>query len=53
MTYWIVFAAVSILDGHLSYVLSFIPLYHFIKLGFFIILFHPTFKGAEKVYDNV
>ncbi len=52
LTYWVVFGLFNILDQFAGFILHFIPFYYFLKLGFLIFLFHPSFKGATYVYEN-
>lgn len=53
LTYWIIFGVFSLLDEFGGIVLSLIPFYFYIKLGFFVFLMHPKTQGAKTVYDNL
>ena len=48
--YWCVFGFFCILDEFAGFLLAFIPMYFFLKVLFFMWMFLPTTKGAEKVY---
>ncbi|KAL7461831.1 hypothetical protein ACHAXS_002231 [Conticribra weissflogii] len=52
LTYWVVFAAFSILENVTSFLISWIPMYYMIKIGFFVWLYHPKFMAAGLVYKN-
>jgi receptor expression-enhancing protein 5/6 len=52
LTYWVVFGLFNIVDQFAGFILHFIPFYYFLKLGFLVYLFHPSFKGATYVYEN-
>ena len=41
LTYWVCFGAFNILDQFAGVILSFIPFYYFLKLGFLVYLMHP------------
>jgi len=53
LTYWVVFAFVSIIESCAAYLIEYIPLYFFLKLGFFIWCYHPKFLGAGLIYTQV
>jgi|UniRef100_A0A7S2UQE6 receptor expression-enhancing protein 5/6 len=53
LTYWVVFSFFSIIETTCSFFISWIPFYFFIKLGFFLWLYHPQFLGAEVLYNQV
>ena len=52
LTYWVCFGAFNIIDQFAGIILSFIPFYFFLKLGFLVYLFHPSTLGATTVYNN-
>jgi len=52
LTYWVVFVLMTFLDTAFGFVLSFIPLYHVLKLVFYIYLFYPKSKGATVIYES-
>ncbi|MBN8567906.1 MAG: HVA22/TB2/DP1 family protein [Flavobacteriales bacterium] len=52
MTYWIVFAFVTVFDGILSTILFFLPAYYAFKLLFIIWLFYPRTDGASLIYER-
>ena len=51
LTYWAVFAVFQLLDMFSGFILSFIPFYFFLKLGFLIWCFMPNTRGATVIYD--
>ncbi len=53
LTYWVVFVLMTFIDTAFGFVLSFIPLYHILKLIFYIYLFYPKSKGATVIYNNL
>ena len=53
LTYWVCFGAFNIVDQFAGIILSFIPMYFFLKLGFLVYLFHPSTLGATQVYNSV
>ena len=52
LTYWVVYGAFSILDQFAGFILSFIPFYYFLKVGFLVWCMHPSTNGATIVYDT-
>lgn len=52
LTYWVVFALFSIVESAMSFLVSWIPFYYVIKMGFFLWLTHPKFMGAGLVYKQ-
>jgi len=52
LTYWVVFSFVSIIENVADFLVDFIPFYFFIKVGFFVWLYHPKFLGAGLVYSS-
>lgn len=53
LTYWIVFVLFKITENIADALVSFIPFYMFIKIGFLVWCCHPSFKGATLVYDAI
>ena len=53
LTYWVVFACFSIVESALTFVVSWIPFYFFVKLAFLVWLYHPSTLGAVVVYGQV
>jgi hypothetical protein len=53
LTYWIIFGMASLLDEFGGIILSIIPMYYFVKLGFFVYLMHPKTDGARFVYGMI
>jgi len=53
LTYWVVFAFMSVSEIGAGFVVAMIPYYYVIKTFFLVYLFHPKSHGAEKLYDNV
>jgi len=52
LTYWVVFSFVSIFESVCGFITEFIPFYFFIKVAFFIWLYHPKFMGAGLLYSE-
>jgi receptor expression-enhancing protein 5/6 len=53
LTYWVVFATFSILEQTVGFITDFIPMYFYLKIAFFVWLYHPQFKGATVLYSKV
>lgn len=53
LTYWVVYAALSIIEFWSSFILYWIPFYWFFKTIVFLYLGLPHFNGSQMVYDNV
>ena len=52
LTYWVVYGAFSVVDQFAGFILSFIPFYYFLKVGFLVWCMHPSTNGATVVYDT-
>lgn len=52
LTYWVVFAAFTLLEFWSSFILYWVPLYWLFKTVFFLYLGLPQFGGARYVYEN-
>ncbi len=53
LTYWIMFGIFSLLDEFGGIVLSFIPLYFYVRLVIFIFLMAPQTQGASLLYKTL
>ncbi|CAM9595829.1 unnamed protein product [Choristocarpus tenellus] len=53
LTYWVVFAAFTILETFVSFFLYWIPFYYAFKLAFLIWCFLPATKGAAFLYREL
>lgn len=53
LTYWIVFGLFSLIDDCCGCILSMIPYWYWIKLGFFVFLLAPQTRGAQTLYNLV
>ena len=53
LTYWVVFATVSIMESSAMLILEYIPFYFFVKSAFLAWLFHPKFMGAALLYKQM
>ncbi|KAH6797558.1 hypothetical protein C2S52_022112 [Perilla frutescens var. hirtella] len=51
--YWIIVAALSVLERFLDIFISWIPFYRGIKLIMYIYLWHPGTKGSSYIYDTL
>ncbi|CDW53101.1 receptor expression enhancing protein [Trichuris trichiura] len=52
LTYWTVFALFSLIDFFSEKIVGVFPIYWLIKCIFFLWLYLPVYKGAEKLYAN-
>jgi receptor expression-enhancing protein 5/6 len=53
LTYWCVFGLFTLLDEFAFILLSLIPFYFYIKLGFFLWMMAPQTQGATIIYKSV
>jgi receptor expression-enhancing protein 5/6 len=53
LTYWVVFIFINFLDNVVGIFFSIIPLYHLVKLIFYIYLYYPRSNGATVIYNKV
>lgn len=53
LTYWVVFSFCTVTDSFLGFLTSAIPFFYFIKLAFFVYLFHPRTQGASLIYNKL
>ena len=53
LTYWIIYAAFSLVESLTDFFLYWIPLYHLVKIAFLVWCFLPQTRGAEQVYAKV
>jgi len=53
LTYWVVFASFSILEGMAGFIIRLIPFYYMTKAGFILWLYHPQTMGAQSIYAGV
>jgi len=53
LTYWCVFGVFTLVDEFAGFILSYIPFFFFIRLGFFVWLMAPQTKGASVIYNKV
>jgi receptor expression-enhancing protein 5/6 len=53
LTYWVVFGFLTVFDGLINFVFSFIPFFGILRIGFNIWLFHPKTQGARIIYEKV
>jgi receptor expression-enhancing protein 5/6 len=52
ITYWVIFAFWSVIDGFSFLFLKYIPFYYFIKIVVLMWLFMPNLQGAFYLYEN-
>mmetsp|Transcript_7259 Transcript_7259/g.14353 ORF Transcript_7259/g.14353 Transcript_7259/m.14353 type:complete len:88 (-) Transcript_7259:2183-2446(-) len=52
LTYWVVFGFTSIIESCASFIIGWIPFYFFLKIAFFVWLYHPNFLGAGIIYTQ-
>ena len=53
LTYWVVFASLSIVEGMAGFIIRLIPFYYMTKTGFILWLYHPQTMGAQSIYAGV
>jgi receptor expression-enhancing protein 5/6 len=53
LTYWVVFAFFSIVEGMAGFLTRLIPFYFLTKAGFILWLYHPQTMGALSIYSGV
>ena len=53
LTYWIIYAAFSLVESLTDFFLYWIPLYHAVKIAFLVWCFLPQTRGAEVIYAKV
>jgi len=53
LTYWVCFGAFNVIDQFAGIILTFIPFYYFLKLGFLIYLMHPATMGATTLFNTI
>ena len=53
LTYWVVFASFSIVEGMAGFLTRLIPFYYLTKAGFILWLYHPQTMGAQSIYAGV
>uniref|UniRef100_A0A5S6QZP9 Receptor expression-enhancing protein n=1 Tax=Trichuris muris TaxID=70415 RepID=A0A5S6QZP9_TRIMR len=52
LTYWTIFALFSLLDFFSEKIVGIFPIYWLLKCVFFLWLYLPVYKGAEKLYST-
>lgn len=52
LSYWIIYALITVLETFPTNPLSWIPLYQFVKLAVLISLHAPKYNGATEVYNK-
>ncbi|QDZ21222.1 HVA22-like protein [Chloropicon primus] len=53
LTYWVIFSLFTVIESVGDFLISWIPFYSFLKLGFLTWLLLPKFKGASKLYQTL
>lgn len=53
LTYWVVFATLTIIENFVDFVLYWIPFYYPVKVTFLLWCMLPQYKGAEWTYTHV
>ncbi|CBZ53204.1 Receptor expression-enhancing protein 3, related [Neospora caninum Liverpool] len=53
LTYWVVYAAFSLLEYFVDIILFWVPFYYLLKCAFLLYLYLPWTKGAETIYNQV
>lgn len=52
LQYWTTFAFILYLESFAEWFLYWIPMWHLLKIGLTVWLFHPSWRGAAKVYEG-
>ena len=50
LSFWCIYGIFQTVEMFFGFILSYIPFYSWIRLGFFIYLMHPETQGAEVLY---
>ncbi|CAK9308559.1 unnamed protein product [Citrullus colocynthis] len=53
LTYWVLLSFLTLFELYFSTIISWIPLWPYIKLVFCLWLVLPSFKGAAYVFENI
>ena len=53
LTYWVIFASLSVTEGLFTFITKVIPFYYGVKMGLIIWLYHPKTAGAEVFYNQI
>jgi len=53
LTYWVVFGCFNIVDHFSGFILKWIPFYYVAKIATLVWCFHPTFLGANVIYQRI
>ncbi|XP_022148075.1 HVA22-like protein f [Momordica charantia] len=53
LTYWVLLSFLTLFELYFSSITSWIPLWPYVKLVFFMWLVLPNFKGSAYVYENI
>merc|ERR1711977_218036 len=51
LTYWVVFAFFSLTEQAADFLISWIPMYFFLKVAFLVWCYHPVTAGATTIYS--
>ena len=51
LTYWVVYGFLSFFDKFGGSLMTYVPFYFFVKLLVLVWLFHPSSRGATRIYD--
>jgi receptor expression-enhancing protein 5/6 len=52
LTYWVVFIFANFFDNVIGIFFNIIPLYHLLKLIFYVYLYYPRTHGASYIYEH-
>lgn len=53
LTYWVVYAAFSVVEVFSDQVLYWLPFYYILKLALFVYLLSPQYQGSLVVYEKL
>ena len=53
LTYWMVFGVLNVLETFFGFIFWIIPYWGWLRLGLFVWLLLPQFRGSKVIYDSV
>ena len=53
LTYWMVFGVLNVLETFFGFIFWIIPYWGWIRLGLFVWLLLPQFRGSKVIYDSL
>ncbi|TDH66923.1 hypothetical protein CCR75_001902 [Bremia lactucae] len=53
LTYWVVYSFFNLTESVTDLVLSWMPFYFFVKIGFLVWTYHPSTHGSKLIYNTL